>query len=420
MVQKTKSLYKNHYEYVIIVTTFLAVVITNYVGFQFPPLSHLIIPELDIDEAAFSKLFASFMLPGVLLSLVGGLLCDKFGTKRCITVCSIISFIGIVGRIFIFEYGAFYIFMFLAGIMQMLVAINVPKIMANWVPSGKIGVYIGFIMAGSPLGMALAMATSAMFPSIKSAFISSAIAYFVVMLIWIIFLKNSPNDRKENNRENLINKPSAVVDTIPLGKGLKIVMKNKYMWLMGICFGFFLSAVTTINTFLPLALQVEKGMSAVTAGGLTSITMIGNIFGALAGPSICYRIGSIRKYLVATTFLMAILTAFVWKDTDGIVLIIGLFVLGFAVSAALTQMISMPVLFKDIGATLAGTASGFVTTIRLFLSILLPSYIIMPLVGDNYVLLYYIMGGFGLIAGAMSIALPDFFQEAKSRSKKKQ
>lgn len=391
------------YAYVIVVCIFISVFIADYSSYQMPPLSHLIIPELKINDAEFARLFAAGLIPGVLFCLISGLLCDKFGTKRVIGIGIAVTALGVIARVFFLTYVSLYISLFLIGVTATFISSNIPKIIVSWVPPNKVGLMVGICISGGPVAMTIAMSTTALFPSIKAAFAASAILSVLVLIAWSIFMREHP-------KEKIFGKIySEEIQNIPLMEGLKTVIKKKNIWLVGICSGLILSTAISTSTFLPRALQLDKGIDAAASGAVTSFIMIGNIVGSILGPMICMRIGKMRPFLFVSCLVMALGIAFSWKYFSGVTLSICLFLTGVAGASALSLFTSVVVLFKGVGPQIAGTAGGFACTIRMLLCTLLPSYVIAPLANENYTILFFLAGLAAVLAGIISLKIPDVY-----------
>ena len=290
--------------------------------------------------------------------------------------------------------------MMLIGIMLFFISTNVTKIIAHWIPPNRISVFVGITIAGGPLGMTVAMSTSAFFNTLRPALITSASFCVVVVFLWFIFMRDKPKE-SEHTYHYIDNAPK-----VPLVEGLKVVLKNKHMWVIGICLGFVLSPAVCMTTFMPRALQLEHGMDAVTAGATTSLIMLGNIVGSICGPIICMFIGRLKPYIFISSIIGALGVAFAWRFSSNVMIGVGLFIAGFVIAALLAQLLSMPVLFKEIGPPLAGTAVGFISTIRSLFAVVIPSYIIAPITGDNYFILFLIAGGLLVLCALLSLKLP--------------
>ncbi|WP_250228370.1 MFS transporter [Anaeropeptidivorans aminofermentans] len=399
----------SRYPYVIIACAFLLNFATMYPMYQLSSQTYKLMPSLNISPAQFSILFSSAMIPGILFSLTSGVLCDKLGVKVCVTAAGLISLLAVIGRIFANNFAALFICMFLSGLVCSFLNSNVAKIIGNWFPPGKIGTGVGIVLSGASASMALAVGTTAMFASVSGAFIFAAVLNGAAMIIWIAFMKESP--------ENTGPLPVISLSGPPMKKNLTTVIKNRYIWIAGLTSGLITASTMCVNTFLPQALQSVKGMDAVAAGAVSSVIMIGSFAGSVLGPVICIKTGRMETFFWTFSVLTGIGTAFAWRAPEGIALIISLFLTGFVSSGLNSQLVAVPVMLKEIGPENAGVAGGFSAMIRLLLAVVLPSYIISPLTGDNYTLLYILGGILSLCAGVLTLAFPKLpvgEKEAKS------
>lgn len=388
------------YMYVVLVCGFLLNFAANYPQYQLAPIAHLLMPQLDMTVSQFSSLFSSTLIPGILLGIGAGILCDKFGVKKCVSIAGAISLVAIIARIFVQNYIGMFICMVFSGIVMVFFNANISKIIGAWFPPEKIGTAVGIALAGSNCAMAVGMGTTAMLPSVKIAFTIAAIVSAAAFVVWVIFMKD-----KQPDAAAMADAPGGVSAT----EGLKSVAKNRGVWIVGICAGLMMTAAMCISTFLPQALQTSKGMDAVAAGALSSVITVGNIFGSILGPLICVKMGKTRPYLFLFSVFVAVGTAFAWLAPAGAPIIICFFMTGFVTSATIAQLMSLPVLLPGVGSQLAGAAGGFVGTIQLILGVVLPSYIISPITGDNFMMLYLIAGALVLVGAFVSLMLPEIF-----------
>ncbi len=65
-----------------------------------------------------------------------------------------------------------------------------------------------------------------------------------------------------------------------------------------------------------------------------------------------------------------------------------LFIAGYCSSGFTPIIMSLPVRLKGIGTRYGGTAGGLLATIQLGGSVVLPTYVIAPIAGTNYVLMF--------------------------------
>lgn len=397
---------KTNYGWVMAALAFAILFVGSYAQYQLPPLSYLIMPQFNLSSSQFSSIFSAAMIPGMCLSLISGLLCDKLGVKKCITAALIITTLGIVLRVFTGSYVTLLICMILAGFASTFMNSNIAKYLGGWFAPEKIGTMIGLTMAGSTLAMAIGMGTTAMFPSVSSAYVFAAAAAVVILILWLIFGRKS-------EAEKAAGKNTAGEASISVAESLKEVLKNKYIWFVGICLMLVMAGVMALSAFLPMALQELRSVSAASAGLVTSIVMFGNLGGTVLGPLICAKTKNMKVYLIICAVIAAAGTAFAWRLPAGIVMNVALFITGFATSGMLPVLMSLPIMVPGIGPRLAGTAGGFVSTIQLFGCVVIPTYIIAKIAGDNYSLILLLGGVCCLLSICGVIFLPDLMKKDK-------
>jgi NNP family nitrate/nitrite transporter-like MFS transporter len=66
-----------------------------------------------------------------------------------------------------------------------------------------------------------------------------------------------------------------------------------------------------------------------------------------------------------------------------------------------------------VGQRYSGTATGLIITVQLAASVVLPSYVIAPIAGDDYRLIFLMLGAIPLLPAILSPYLPvkDMFTE---------
>ncbi|MBR0405820.1 MAG: MFS transporter [Eggerthellaceae bacterium] len=384
--------------------TTLMLFVPNYSQYQLSPIAHLIMPAYDLDATQFSILFSSTMIAGILLSLVAGLLSDRFGVKRVVGIAAIISVAALVARIFAPNFATLFVCMALAGVVATFLNANLAKIMGSWFPPEKVGLAVGIGLAGATFSMAIGLGTSALFPSLKAIFTFTAVVGIIALVAWWLFFKDGPRGMQAS--------PEAEAEGAPLAQPslsecLKVVLKSRNVWLIGIALGMDMAATMCIVTFLPQVLQATRGFEPTAAGALSSVVTFGNLAGSILAPLILARVGRFKPVAIALAIISAAGTAFAWQLPDGPFMLVCFFLTGFALSGLMTVLVSAVVLLPEIGPVYAGTAGGVGATLQLFGAVVIPSYILMPIVGENWPVFYGIGGILCIVAAACVFVLPE-------------
>lgn len=384
--------------------TVLLLFIPNYAQYQLSPLAHLIMPAYNLDSTQFSMLFSSSMIAGILLSLVAGLLADRFGVKLVVGVTGAVSMAAIIARVFAPDFGTLFACMAIVGLLATFLNTNIAKIMGSWFPPEKVGLAVGIGLTGSNIAMAVGLGTSALFPSLKAVFIFTAGLGVLALAAWWLFFKDGPLSTRPAPESD---SSDAHVSQPSLSECLKVVVKSRNVWLIGVGLGMSLGAIMCIITFMPQVLQATRGFEPAEAGALSSVVTCGNIVGSVLGPLILTRVGRFKPVGIALAIIAAAGTAFAWQLPEGPVLLICFFLTGFSLSGLMAILVSAIVLLPEIGPVYAGTAGGICSTLQLVGAVVIPSYILMPILGENWPLFYGIGGILCLIAAVCVFILPE-------------
>ena len=350
------------------VVCFLVFFIGNYAQYQISPIAGTVMAELGINVPQFSLLFTACMYPALALSLVSGVLCDKFGAKRCVAIALALAAAGMVGRIaFTGNYTMTLGCMALTGLGCMFLTATSAKILAPHFGQ-RLGQVMGPVSAGNTLGMFVAMATTAYFPSTKAAYTVSAVLAVAVLAAWIVFAKDPVSDGPQASQGASV------------GESLKVCLKNKYVWLCGATMMLLMVGQIMIASSLPIALQSEKGMDASTTGTISSVYMIGAILGTTFGPQLFFGLKKGKRLFVTCAALITGLgVAFAWHIPNVVLLCAALVLCGACLSSFIPMIMSLPVTLPGVGPAYAGTAGGLVATIQIIGCTVIPTNILTPM-----------------------------------------
>jgi len=390
-MKKEKS---KNYAWIVLLVASIAIFSLSYTQYLISPISKDIMAKFSLNNSQFASIFSAPMVPAIFLSLASGVLVDRFGVKIVISVGLIISAVGTVLRMTAGTYGSLFATMAMTGLGAAFLNANGAKIFGEWFPSEKVSRVMGIFLMASTLGMTIGMGTTAMLNSIYYAFLISAIISTIAAIVWIIFMKNPSYTTAEKQR------------TLPIGKCLKVVVKSLPVWLVGLSLMFVLGTVVTISSFLPAAL-ISKGISAVSSGAYASMVTIGSLIGSILAPALASKLKNTKGLIFSLAMIAAIFTAFSWNLPEGFVLSICLFITGAAAGGLMPILMSIPIRLKEIGSAYAGTAGGFTGTLQLLGAVVIPTYIVVPLAGNNTAMLFILAGICMALVCILSFMFPD-------------
>ena len=263
-----------------------------------PVLSN-IMEDLNITSSSQAGLLMSiFTFSGIILSIPMGVLTTKYGTFKpgLFSLITIIvgSALGAVST----GYGMMLVSRLIEGLGLMFLGTIGPAAVAAAFAGRSGGTAMGLLMCYMSFGQIIALNVA---PVVAEAgswrnfwWISAAFGV-VALVLWLLVVR----DEKDNAAETV---SAASEKSATLGE----VLSNKSVWL--ICITFFTYMVVHMGVFnyLPTYFTEIGGISATTAGSLTSIASLIGIPVGILGGILADKWGSIKKPLIATMVLFAV------------------------------------------------------------------------------------------------------------------
>ena len=375
----------------ITVLAFLGMFIGNYGNYQLAAVPSSVYAAYDLTPMQFSSIMTAPMFPSIFLSIIIGILVDRMGISKLVGICYTIASIGFVIRVFATDYMTMFIAMALSGIGCMILNSNLAKIVSALYPREKIGTVVGILMAGSTASMAVAYGTTAFFPSLEVAFWVAAIVSIAVTLGWLLVVRE-----KHFKSEDVPAMP-----TVPVKEAVSVCLKSRNIWLAGIALMLMLGGATVISNFQVTALTTLRNYSEAFAGTFGTVLMVGSIVGSIVVPVILAKSGRQAPVFLLIFGLISAGTMVIMVLTGSAALnYVACFLNGGLRSGFIAAMMSLPVLFKEVGPKYAGTGGGLMVTLELIGAVLIPTYVVVPLGGDN-VLNYFYLGAVCIAASAI-------------------
>jgi NNP family nitrate/nitrite transporter-like MFS transporter len=295
---KTQS---NKRGWIIFILVCLGVFAPGYAQFQFTALGSRFIDETGITATQFSSILTAPLIPGMFLSLISGLLVDRFGAKRVLTVSILITAVGACMRIWADSYFMMFIGMMFIGVHATFLNSNGAKIFGYWFEPKKVGVLVGVFIAFVNGAMALGMGTGALFGSMKTAFIVSAAVIFVLVVLWLVFAK----DKKTSE--------GVLEASAPMLECLKASLKSRNVWVTGVAIMLLSTGAAVMSMFLPTALVQIRDFEEAKAGAVSMAIMIGAALSCFVTPLIDAKVKNIKLLMFVYGLLGAVGVSFAWR-----------------------------------------------------------------------------------------------------------
>ena len=369
---------------------FAAQFIGNYGDFQLAAIPARIYAAFHLTDMQFSSLLTAPMLPSIFLSIVIGLLVDRFGIPKIVGIWMILAAAGFILRLFAGSYAVMLAAMALSGCGCMIVNANIAKLASALYPMDKVSRVVGILMAGSNAATAVAFATTSMIPSLRTIFLIPAVGSVAAAALWLIFAKeelftrNAPAEPEQTN----------------VAASLKLCFRSRSLWLAGLTLFLILGSSMVLTNFHVTALTTLKGYSEALAGSFNSVLMLGAILGSVFLPIFVTKKPEQAPAVVFVMLLISAVTAYGMIALPAAGIYICSFINGALRSGVIAVLMMTPVLLREIGPKNAGTAGGFIITLQLIGNVVVPTYIIVPLGGGN-LMTYFILAAVCMLLAAV-------------------
>ena len=327
----------------------------------FPDISE----ELGLSMVAIGTIWGMDPLAGVFLGLPGGLLADKFGVKRMLTVVCILA--GVFGALrgFSVDFLSMAAFMFLFGLMAAVTPSIVPKVTAVWFSGRRLGLANGMMNVAWSIGAVIATLSSATLLSPWLGGWRNVLFFFgappvILGLLWWL-------TGREPEHSDAVDTP---VTGEPLKKSLASIIHKREVWLMGIVFLSYWGSNMGFAGYLPIYLREVGWEPALADTAMTVFTGIG-IVGVI--PMVMYsdKVGARRLVMFFAIIVLALSMGLIpLVSTTGvwILLLMG----GIVRSGVAALGNTMVFEIKGVGGTYGGTAIGLTNTLGMIGATLSP------------------------------------------------
>ncbi|MEM7348525.1 MAG: MFS transporter, partial [Chloroflexota bacterium] len=321
-----------------------------------PVLFNEIAVDLDLTILQIGIIWGSASLAGFLTSIPHGILGDRFGPR--ITLSMVCLLAGILGalRAFSVDYYTFLGTVLLQGFITPAIPPNVHKVAGAWFPDQR-GLAAGLVSAGFALGLVTGSALSA---SVLSPWLggwSEVLIFFGIIAIitgaiWFVFYP-STDTMAGSARSG---------ETKSYLASLGVVIKSRQLWYIGLASLCFWGCYRGFSGYLPVYLKTI-GWNPVVADQTLTTFYIVSLIGVLPIAIISDRYG-IRRHLMIVCLAAVAAAVFSLSLVEGVLIwgVMaggGLFFDGYmSIHQALAQEA------EGIGVAYAGTALGFISTLR--------------------------------------------------------
>ncbi|HET8706141.1 MAG TPA: MFS transporter, partial [Pseudomonadales bacterium] len=193
MMRVHNDRYKWYILALVVVTDMFVVAIP---GMALPVLAKEISVDLRLNLVQVGIMWGVGALPGIVTSLLGGMIGDKFGPRRVLVAGLLIAGLLGMARGFAVDFASMTILLVLLGAVTPVVMTNGFKAVGQWIPSRQLGLANGVISMSMALGFLLGSLLSAsIFSPLLGGWRNVLIAYGVIGAVFSVpwfFTKTVP------------------------------------------------------------------------------------------------------------------------------------------------------------------------------------------------------------------------------------
>lgn len=323
-----------------------------------PVLFQEIANDLGLDVVQIGWLWGMASVGGILVVLIGGLLGDRFGVKRVLWVACLLGGIAGALRGVSNSYASLAATIFLFGLIQGVIPVNVHKTARVWFSGRRLGTANGVLSMGMGLGFTLGAMVSSVILSPLLGGWRNVLFFYGVISVVIAVLWSMARERPDT-----ADVPESDERAVPFRQALSRVARNKIVWIYGIVLLGQVGAIQGFVGYLPWYLKEYKGwIEAQADGTLAAFNLTSTIF-TIPLALLSDKIGSRRAILIpamlVTAVVIGLLSVIDGAPVWALAVILGIFRDGF-----MAVFITMIMEIRGIGAIYAGTAVGLAFTIE--------------------------------------------------------
>jgi MFS family permease len=346
---------KKHWHILALVTitgTLVAAIPFSCMPVLFPEISK----DLGLDLVQIGTIWGISSLAGIFVSILGGVLSDKFGVRAILTIFCILT--GVTGALrgFSNDFLSLTATVFLNGLVRLVIPVTVTKTIGVWFKGPKLGLAQGIGAMGMGLGLMLGPLISATLLSPllggwqNVMFFYGAISIFVGIL-WFFEKKQPPG----------IVTASRTTARMPVRQALGKLLRLKELWLLGFTLMFRIGGLMGMTGYLPLYLQ-GKGWTEAAADGVLSLFYAISTICVIPLSFLSDRLGS-RKAIMLPALIVTVVCIGVLPVAPANLVWVLIALSGVFMDGFMALNVTMLMETEGVGIEYAGMALGIIFTI---------------------------------------------------------
>lgn len=320
----------------------------------------VLFPEISIDLnlslVDIGAVWGMDPLAGVFVSLIGGLLVDRFGIRKTIAAVCVLA--GIIGALrgLTSDFTGLAATMFAFGIMTTLIPTILPKVTAilfkgRHLALTNAALYISMSLGGMLGTLFGATVFSPLLGGWRNVLFVLAIPPIIIGLLWFF----TTREIKDNTLS------LASMEPVKLKEALSHVVRIKSVWLLGLIMLTQLGTVLGTMAYMPIYLR-NAGWTAIGADGAVTMVVGASCISTIPFILLSGKLKSHRLTLILAVIFTS-LSLGLFFLFDGVAFWILLAVYSLLRMIPLTLGTTLIIENEEVGGRYAGTAIGLANTL---------------------------------------------------------
>ncbi len=396
---------KSPVRYVLVIFMFCALTLNGFTNMVFSARATDVMEIYNMTQAQLSSISGVSNLGGFFFSILIGFLVDKFGIRKCPAILFLLSTIVAFARIFATSYIVLWILTFLASSFWLPSTMCAPKLFSSYFDEKGMATAIGVYSSGAGMGTTLAFGVANLFPSTKAVLTFIAVGQAVILVLWLILVKDPKNAESSSAEAPSLNMLS--------------VFKSPTMIKVMLCGGLAVGCAILINSYA-VTCMIGKGMNAGLASATATAMNICLLFGGMVAGALVDKIGKFNiPYLFICAvggigYLLVYMFAPVGYPTM-ILMALFSFIVAGSIGVNMGRIALIP-MTGEFGQEMTGAAGGMNQTAAGLFGWLVP-VIVSMIFGDNYVGMFACGAVLFIILGLFGLTVPELGNKGKIAKK---
>jgi MFS family permease len=340
--------------YVLVLTALTGTFALAAPGLSMSVLFTEISSDLHLNVGQVGWIWGIGALPGILTSLLGGAITDRFGPKRVIQGSIFLLGIFIALRGITGDFASLMVVALLVGAFSPLISTCAIKICGLWFPRRQFGRANGIFTLGMAFGFLLGSLVSATLLSpLLGGWRHVMFMYGALCLLLLI-----PWHFTRANPSKIVVPGQVEIPSVPVRQAMAHIIKIKNIWLLGVAMMGLSGCMQSMTGYLPLYLKGEGWAGTSADGALALLNAMSMTF------VLPLTLGSdklkVRKLPLLGMFLMIITGNALLTFINGWGVWFAVSLAGAVRDASMALIFTMAVECEGVGPVYAGTATGFI------------------------------------------------------------